>query len=523
METKKTKINYKGTLIEVNRENKNNEILMNKLISKSLYSIFSIELVNYLNRLINGDNLYEVYVNNSNREDKPEELISYVFKPEEACSSTRARDIESVYINKLVNDVGQVDLDLLDQNRNPKYPTCVHNFEEIDYVPIYTYIHPTLAKNQGNTVHIMHLGLLFQLLTRIKGLPEFNTQAVMSILNTAVKSQQIGITIETVNKSQYEELVEQNLKLQGKLKKKQDKIDKLIDLVKEQRETISTQTNELREARKQIDIQTSIILQTAGNLDEARNDINDLLCLNKVNNRNVEDLLKVSKEMKHELKKQSARNSSTETHVPKLVMYLSDSVPGGRYEKLEPEGSIWIGTKCQVFRHGIETELPNDAEILFQSDVVGIDILKYILDSTSDIYIDSFYRQILIYDTDVETFIDRVRNLINEKDNHEAIVNLKPVTDRIKKREEQKRILAEKEQRTSRFVRLRQTIIDNGKFYIHIYGQNFRLWSRDDNNQWTEELDAQKWFYIRRVVNGHRQHEHITHTTLLHSTFSDHE
>ena len=103
VETKKTKINYKGTLIEVNRENKNNEVLMNKLVSKGLYSIFSIELVNYLNRLINGDNLYEVYVNNSNKADKPEELIDYVFKPEKQYSSAGALDIRSKYVENLMN------------------------------------------------------------------------------------------------------------------------------------------------------------------------------------------------------------------------------------------------------------------------------------------------------------------------------------------------------------------------------------------------------------------------------------
>ena len=81
----------------------------------------------------------------------------------------------AAYLNEeTVQPIGWTDneLVLLDQHRNSKYPICVHNFEEIDYVPIYVYVHPTLAKNRGETIHIMHLGLLFQLLTRIKGLPE---------------------------------------------------------------------------------------------------------------------------------------------------------------------------------------------------------------------------------------------------------------------------------------------------------------------------------------------------------------
>ena len=329
VETKKTKINYKGTILEVNRENKNNEILMNKLISKSLYSIFSIELVNYLNRLINGDNLYEVYVDNSNKIDKPEELIDYVFKPEEACSGTGARDNESKYVKDLINGHGDVNLDLLDQHRNPKYPTCVHNFEEIDYVPIYTYIHPTLAKNQGNTVHIMHLGLLFQLLTRIKGLPEFNTQASMSVLNSVLTSEHSGISLETENKSNYEAMVAKKNKYKHQFTEEKRMHEETKALLKDAIEKISEQTNTINEQRQQIAYQTSLILQQSGNLDEAREDIRDLLDLNKENSRNLNDLMQASKVMKNELKKSTIANTSTETHKPQLVLFLSSAIPGG--------------------------------------------------------------------------------------------------------------------------------------------------------------------------------------------------
>ena len=127
VETKKTKINYKGAILEVNFNNDNNKVLTGRLMRKALYSIFSIELVNYLNRLINGDNLYEVYVNNSNKNDKPEELINYVFKPEKQLSGTGQLDIRSKYVKDLMNDHGDIDLDLLDQNRNPKPSrSCSH-------------------------------------------------------------------------------------------------------------------------------------------------------------------------------------------------------------------------------------------------------------------------------------------------------------------------------------------------------------------------------------------------------------
>ena len=204
-------------------------------------------------------------------------------------------------------------------------------------------------------------------------------------------------------------------------------------------------------------------------------------------------------------------------------MFLSASIPRGNYTKDEPDNSIWIGSKCQEFERSIEHYLPDDAEILFQSEVVGIDILKYILDSTSDIYIDSFYRQILIEDVNVEEFINRVNDIVIERGNHDAIINLKPITDRIEARETQERISARRRRTEERLQTIKQNIIDNGNFFIFIYGEYRRLYVKNEHNKLTTELDPSKVFYIRRVINGQVQRERLTLRVLNNSEFSDHD
>ncbi len=422
VETKKTKINYKGTIIEVNRENKNNEVLMNKLISKSLYSIFSIELVNYLNRLINGDNLYEVYVNNSNQADKPEELIDYIFKPEKQCSSAGALNIESKYIKDLMNKDRNIDLDLLDQHRNSKYPTCVHNFEEIEYVPICTYIHPTLAKNRGETVHIMHLGLLFQLLTRIKGLPEFNTQASISALNSAMRSNQIGVTMETVNKSQYDDLVKENERLQGKLKKKQGKIDELKQIVVDIRtqntnlqETINNQTAHIEELE-------DMLVNMQQNADVA----------DRRNNEKLTQIANVGIAIHNQISTIQVKDIKQHKTNDVLILYTSAEKP--RDEDLRahtPEGCVWIATFNGQPRNFRYPNVPRDRVVIFESNSNRLDSFRSLLEKNN---VARFIRQttpqrdILIRIDQQEEFLQVIQEELDRDDNYPVVNDLDVAT-----------------------------------------------------------------------------------------------
>ena len=412
VETKKTKINYKGTLIEVNRENKNNIVLADRLIPKSLRSIFSIELVNYLNRLINGENLYEVYLNNSNKADRIEELIDYVFKPEETLCGAAQRDIRSKYIDHLMNDHGDVDLDLLDQHRNPKFPTCVHNFEEIDYVPIYNYIHPTLAKNQGSTIHIMHLGLLFQLLTRIKGLPEFNTQATMALLTNSLQANENEESVEELNKRRYEEIVEENKRLLADNKKKQDKIDKLIKKV----DKLRGDNKEMKEMIDELYCQTS----SAGVLLRRQNKKMDA----------IKDAVVDVKEEVCSVKRKDKKLNRTKDA---LILYTSPDKPKlNEYRDHTPEGYVWISTfngQAKNFRY---PNVPKNRTVIFESESNRLDSFKGLVE---DEVVSSLIRQItpqrdmLVRTTDIEDLCSALETYLNKEDDVETVTNLDEVVN----------------------------------------------------------------------------------------------
>lgn len=65
---------------------------------------------------------------------------------------------------------------------------CYSNYEEIKSIPVFCYVHPSLAINQGNTIILCHIGYILEKLANYKRFPEFNTQAVISFLNATNKS-----------------------------------------------------------------------------------------------------------------------------------------------------------------------------------------------------------------------------------------------------------------------------------------------------------------------------------------------
>ena len=74
----------------------------------------------------------------------------------------------------------------LEKYRNSKYPICYKSFNEIKTIPVYCYVHPSLAINQKETIILCHLGYILEKLASYKSMPEFNTQAMISFLNITI-------------------------------------------------------------------------------------------------------------------------------------------------------------------------------------------------------------------------------------------------------------------------------------------------------------------------------------------------
>ena len=227
---KTLKIFYHGEVFEM----KYGTTIYKYIIKDGIRSIYSIELVNYLNRLFNHENLYDVY-----SDSKPEKIDSKLRSGDQGSVKSQDEISDLIIHDKSIEiDLGKYKSGLIQNSlfnklelnklRNSKYPICYQKLEDIDQVPIYCYIHPSLAINQKNTVILCHLGYILEKLANYHRFPEFNTQAVISFLNTVNKSRKYDKTVEELNVydliSEIERLKNENDLLKVKLNKKKSTI-----------------------------------------------------------------------------------------------------------------------------------------------------------------------------------------------------------------------------------------------------------------------------------------------------------
>ena len=198
IQTKKTRVQYKSTQIELNNKNTVNTRFSDTILKHGLRSIDTIEFVNYLNRVCNGRDLYSIRSNKSevkndfNVNDIVLKTFSdntdlYLQKPTEVHGGVITTS--QVYVDGLIQNK-HVNLTNLKKLRSTKQPLCVSSFDFIRDVPIYTYIHPNLTINQEGSIHLMHLAVLFKLLSKIKSCPEFSNLTSKSILNVTMNCSQ---------------------------------------------------------------------------------------------------------------------------------------------------------------------------------------------------------------------------------------------------------------------------------------------------------------------------------------------
>lgn len=258
------------------------------IIQDGIRSIPSIELINYLNKLINHENLFDVYSDefDSNLSMRPsthreiqQEISSFIIHDKSnEYNSNR-------YKKGLISESHFIKSELV-KLRNQNYPICYSKYNEIKNIPVFCYIHPSLAINQGSTIILCHIGYILEKLANYKRFPEFNTQAVISFLNIVSESARTDKSVEKINNLNLEL---ENEKLQKKYLKKKEKCKCLekrmedmeelmksvnqsnIDLKQEihnQRTEISGLNNKIDTQSKKIDNQTSEIVNLQVKLDD---------------------------------------------------------------------------------------------------------------------------------------------------------------------------------------------------------------------------------------------------------------
>ena len=356
---KTLKINYYGKLHEMSYKSPINRFI----IMDGIRAISSVELINYLNKFLNNDNLYEIYNSCSEVCGKPgpaaagpdsgdcsedefdfdlsdleisddleinkscsatshingpvatgptsgdcsenkfkNNLTKTNSKNNKSCSTTRCEngpvatgptsgdcsELENLILHKNDYDINRYKPNLiqnsffikseLEKYRNSKYPICYKSFDEIKTIPVYCYVHPSLAINQKETIILCHLGYILEKLASYKSMPEFNTQAMISFLNITNKSSQLNETIEGTNKY---DLICENERLRIELESKDKRINEMDQIIKDIRATNAKlfekvdQDNQLiTELRSDINKNNQIITDLRSDLNKNTNALN---------------------------------------------------------------------------------------------------------------------------------------------------------------------------------------------------------------------------------------------------------
>ena len=298
---KTLKIYYHGEIFEM----KLGKTWYRYVIEHGLQSIFSVELINYLNQIINHENLYEVYSSESKLDNLG--LKSSVVRPhdrdlQQELSSFIIHDKSNeINLNRykegLISDSHFVKSEL-NKTRNPNFPICYSKFEEIKNIPVFCYVHPSLRINQGSTIILCHIGYILEKLANYHRFPEFNTQAVISFMNVVNEAYRNNLTAEHLNEIDFKIEIE---KLQKKYLKKKEKCKSLEKQMEDLFTKIDNQTEEICNLNKKIDNQSKKIDKQTAKIDKQTkkigNQTEEICNLNKKIGDQTEEISNLNKKI----------------------------------------------------------------------------------------------------------------------------------------------------------------------------------------------------------------------------------
>ena len=322
------------------------------IITDGLQSIFSVELINYLNRYINHENLYDVYSSSSkldNFDQESSNLRPQVRINQQDLSSfiihDKSNDINlNRYKDGLISDSHFIKSEL-NKLRNQNYPICYSKYENIKNIPVFCYVHPSLAINQGSTIILCHIGYILEKLANYKKFPEFNTQAVVSFMNIVNEASRMNKTVEIKNQANFEIEVE---KLQNMYLKKKEKCKSL--------------KNEIAELKR-------IMLDVNAKNDKLLSEVSDLKQDNQVlkhDNQEIQQKLDNHKQILDVVAENVTQMSEN--------MFINQTKSEKTIKKGLPENFISTKSTREVFilinKPSLTDEIYNDYEGLSINDVV---------------------------------------------------------------------------------------------------------------------------------------------------------
>ena len=260
---------------------------------------YTIELINYLSRLINHDNLFEIYVNNRNTEKYNLEELTFA-KQENDKQGGPTLFNKTEYSEGLLDDHEQFILKELLKTMNTRFSRTFTSINELDYIPVYGYISSSTSISRTSEP-ILHLSIVFNVLAHQDRFSGINNQEAIASFNSIMKAKRLNITTQDLNEHEYKneikrlklELKREQQRAKGleiKNKTLEEKIEEMsskLDVSAQQVQTLQVQTqtlqNSLNEANAKLDTQTQALIQAHTERDEIKAQANGLqTTLNKL-------------------------------------------------------------------------------------------------------------------------------------------------------------------------------------------------------------------------------------------------
>ena len=200
VKTKTVVLYYRGVVFRANEYGK---AFTNSLIMHITRPQYTVELINYLSRIINCDNLFEIYVNNRNVEKYSLEELTFANHENDNQGGPTLVD-KSEYSEGLLDDHEQFILKELLRTMNSRFSRTFSSIEELDYIPVYGYISAS-GKVDGNwkAEPVLHLAIVFNVLAHQDRFSGINNQEAIASFNTIMRSKRLNTTAESLNIHEY--------------------------------------------------------------------------------------------------------------------------------------------------------------------------------------------------------------------------------------------------------------------------------------------------------------------------------
>ena len=516
---------------------------------------FAVNLLNYLCRFINGFNLFHCYVHDNIKASK-EELKAFI--------SHKYEDLQEVknivpeiqggtplnenkgkfsFLNTLLmKGRSEVNEKLLNDYRDKRLPEVIPDLKHLNFIPIWTYVNQTLAKSKS-AVHICHLAFILEHLAHNDNYPEFNNAAALALLNVAQESNEVNLSVETINENSYNHAIERKRFYKKALIDEKDahaKTQMKLDQVIEQNQTLiktvveqTTEIKELKDMNKELRDMNIIQLDNIDTLMDLTTNINGKLDDTKrdlhYKDKTLELINKGIGWVEHEIGKMPMRSTITDANVDVLILYRSAFKPVDKGKMPIPiDGQIWIATYVGDVENFKVPNIPEDAEEIYRVQANRLNSYKKLVDDErlQPFIIEVYSRCFLIDEERLDDFINSIDLVLNENGQFKSVRNLEHIHHDIA----QRKIEKERKREDEAYLEFKRKVMHEHKFPSIVLQYRSRLlYLKQVNDQGNEELVPifkveideaikQSWWFRSGAGGNHK--EEVARSMILNGRFA---